>query len=66
MELSGVAITLNDIFLHIQEKNLSPVMRVICGLFSVTIWIDTKGCTVERNRTSVTAAIRTFHGQTGC
>lgn len=41
-----------------QEKSHMLVTRVICGSFSATTWTDTRGCTVERSRTSVIAAIR--------
>lgn len=34
------------------------VMHVICGSFSGTTWTDTRGCTVERSRTSVIDATR--------
>lgn len=42
----------------LQEKSHLPVMHVICASFSATTWTDTRGCTAERSRTSVIAAIR--------
>lgn len=43
---------------NLQEKSHLPVMHVICASFSATTWTDTRGCTAERSRTSVIAAIR--------
>lgn len=65
-ELSGVVTTSRDTYSHIQEKSHLLVTRAICGSFSVTTWTGTRGCTAERSPTSVIAAIRTSHGQTGC
>lgn len=41
-----------------QEKSHLLVTRVTCASFSATTWTDTRGCTAERSRISVIAAIR--------
>lgn len=41
-----------------QEKSHLPAMHVTCASSSATTWTDTRGCTAERSRTSVIAAIR--------
>lgn len=41
-----------------QEKSHLLATRVTCASFSATTWTDTRGCTAERSRISVIAAIR--------